>query len=87
MAESGLPDLHVTTWNGLVAPAGIPQPIVVKLNATINEALRSPSIREVLDKFSSEPLGGTPQEFTAFVAAESKKWSEIIRLTGVKIEQ
>jgi tripartite-type tricarboxylate transporter receptor subunit TctC len=87
MAESGLPDLRVTTWNGLVGPAGIPQPIVVKLNASINEALRSPAIREVLDKFSSEPLGGTPQEFTAFVAAESKKWSEIIRLTGVKTEQ
>jgi len=50
MAESGLPDLHVTTWNGLVAPAGIPSAIVVKLNATINDALRSPAIREVLDK-------------------------------------
>ncbi len=87
MAESGLPDLRVTTWNGLVAPAGTPDAIIVKLNAMINEALKSPEIREVLAKFSSEPLGGTPQEFAAFVASESKKWSEIIHLSGVKMEQ
>jgi tripartite-type tricarboxylate transporter receptor subunit TctC len=87
MAESGLPNLHVTTWNGLLAPVGIPDSIVVKLNATINDALKSPQIREILDKFSSEPLGGTPQEFAAFVASESKKWSEIIHASGVKTEQ
>ena len=87
MAESGLPDLRVTTWNGLVAPVGTPEAVVVKLNAMINEALKAPEIREMLAKFSSEPLGGTPQEFAAFVAAESKKWSEIIHLSGVKMEQ
>lgn len=87
MAESGLPDLHVTTWNGLVAPAGLAEPIVLKLNATINDALKSPQIRQVLAKFSSEPLGGTPREFADFVAAESKKWADIIRASGVKMEQ
>jgi len=86
MAESGLPDLRATTWNGLAAPAGLPQPIVVKLNAMINAALNSADIREALARFSSEPLGGTPAEFADFVAAESKKWSEIIRLSGVKME-
>ena len=87
MAESGLPDLRVTTWNGLVAPAGIPDSIVVKLNAMTNDALKSSEIREVLAKFSSEPLGGTPQEFADFIASESKKWSEIIHMSGVKMEQ
>ena len=87
MAESGLPDLHVTTWNGLVGPAGIPDAVVIKLNALMNDALRTPDIREALARFSSEPLGGSAQEFTDFVASESKKWSEIIRLSGVKIEQ
>ena len=86
MAESGLPDLQVVTWNGLVAPAGTPDAIVARLNAAINEALKSRSIRETLLKFSSEPLGGSPQEFASFVASESKKWSEIIRLAGVKID-
>lgn len=86
MAESGLPDLRVVTWNGLVAPAGTPDAIVAKLNASINDALRSADIRATLSKFSSEPLGGTPQEFANFVASESKKWSEVIRLSGVKID-
>ena len=86
MAESGLPDLHATTWNGLVAPAGTPDAIVVRLNAAINDALKSPEIRQTLLRFSSDPLGGTPQEFADFVAAESKKWSETIRLSGVKID-
>src|SRR5581483_4876026 len=85
MAESGLPDLSVVTWNGLVAPAGTPEPVVAKLNAVINDALKMPDIRATLARFSSEPLGGSPQGFTSFVAAESKKWSEIIRLSGVKL--
>jgi tripartite-type tricarboxylate transporter receptor subunit TctC len=86
MAESGLPDVQVVTWNGLVAPAGTPDTIVARLNAAINDALRSPDIRATLSKFGSEPLGGTPQEFANFVASESKKWSEIIRLSGVKVD-
>jgi tripartite-type tricarboxylate transporter receptor subunit TctC len=86
MAESGLPDLQMVTWNGLVAPAGTPDAIVGRINASINDALKSPAIQEALAKFSSEPLGGSPQEFTAFVAAESKKWTEIVRLSGVKLD-
>lgn len=86
MAESGYPDIRVITWNGLVAPAGTPDAIVIKLNAAINGALKSADIKETLFKFSSEPLGGTPQEFAGFIASESKKWSEIIRLSGVKID-
>jgi tripartite-type tricarboxylate transporter receptor subunit TctC len=86
MAESGLPDLQMVTWNGLVAPAGTPDAVVTRLNAAINEALKRPLIQETLAKFSSEPLGGSPEEFTAFVAAESRKWAEIIRLAGVKVE-
>jgi len=86
MAESGLPDLRVVTWNGLVAPAGTPDSIVARLNAAINGSLKSPDIQATLSKFGSEPLGGTPQEFAGFVASESKKWSEIIRLSGVKVD-
>jgi tripartite-type tricarboxylate transporter receptor subunit TctC len=86
MAESGLPDLRMITWNGFVAPAGTPEPIVRQLNAVLNEALNSPSIKSTLGSFGSEPLGGSPQQFADLIAAESRKWSEIIRLSGVKIE-
>jgi tripartite-type tricarboxylate transporter receptor subunit TctC len=86
MAESGLADLQMITWNGLVAPAGTPDAIISRLNATINDGLKLPQIRDALQKFSSEPIGGTPQEFAALVAAESKKWAEIVRIAGVKID-
>jgi tripartite-type tricarboxylate transporter receptor subunit TctC len=86
MAESGYPDLRVITWNGLVAPAGTPDVIVARLNAAINDALKSADVRDTFAKFSSEPVGGRPQDFASFIASESKKWSEIIRLSGVKID-
>jgi tripartite-type tricarboxylate transporter receptor subunit TctC len=86
MVEAGLPDLRVITWNGFVAPAGTPDAIIGKLNAALNDALMSASIKETLATFGSEPLGGSPHEFAEFISVESKKWSEIIRLAGVKID-
>ena len=86
MVESGVPDLQIITWNGMVAPAGTPDAIVSRINAALNDGLKTPAIRDALQKFSSEPIGGSPQDFAAMVATESKKWAEIIRLAGVKID-
>jgi tripartite-type tricarboxylate transporter receptor subunit TctC len=86
MAESGLPDLSLTVWNGVVAPAGTPEAIVSKLNAAVNDGLKSREIRAALVKLGSEPLIGSPQEFAVFIASEAKKWSETVRLAGVKME-
>jgi len=86
MAESGLPDLQLITWNGLVAPVGTPDAIVRRLNSAVNDGLKSAPIRETLAKFSSEPIGGTPQEFAEFIAAGSKQWTEIVQVAGVKID-
>jgi tripartite-type tricarboxylate transporter receptor subunit TctC len=76
----------MVTWNGFVAPAGTPEAIVAKLNAALNEALSSPSIKSTLASFGAEPLGGPPRQFADLIAAEARKWSEIIRLAGVKID-
>jgi tripartite-type tricarboxylate transporter receptor subunit TctC len=86
MAESGLPDLSITVWNGLVAPAGTPDAIVTRLNAAINDGLKSPDIRSTLGRFGSEPLMGSPQDFADFIAAEARKWAEIVKLAGVKVD-
>jgi tripartite-type tricarboxylate transporter receptor subunit TctC len=86
MAESGLPELSLTVWNGVVAPAGTPEAIVSKLNAAVNDGLKSREIRAALIKLGSEPLIGSPQEFAVFIASEAKKWSETVRLAGVKME-
>jgi tripartite-type tricarboxylate transporter receptor subunit TctC len=76
----------MTVWNGLVAPVGTPVAIVQRLNAAVNEGLRAPEIKTTLANFGSEPLTGTPQDFSTFVAAEAKKWADAVRLAGVKID-
>jgi tripartite-type tricarboxylate transporter receptor subunit TctC len=86
MAESGLPAVQLITWNGLVAPAGTPDAIVRRLNTAVNEGLKSAPIKDALAKFSSEPIGGTPQEFADLIVSGSKPWVEIVRVTGLKID-
>jgi tripartite-type tricarboxylate transporter receptor subunit TctC len=86
MAESGLPDVSLTVWNGLVAPAGTPDAIVTRLNAATNEGLRSANIKASLAKLGSEPLIGSPRDFTAFIASEGKKWADVVKRSGVKFE-
>jgi tripartite-type tricarboxylate transporter receptor subunit TctC len=78
--------LSLTVWNGLVAPAGTPETIVTRLNAVINDGLRSPDIKATLGRFGSEPLIGTPRDFAAFIESEAKKWAETVRLAGVKVD-
>ena len=86
MAESGLPDLTLDFWAGILAPAGTSPEIVGKLNTVINNSLESPEIRERMSKLGLEAKIGTPQEFAAFIAAELPRWAEIVRSSGVRHE-
>jgi tripartite-type tricarboxylate transporter receptor subunit TctC len=85
MIESGLPDVgfHPDVWWGILAPAGTPVPIVHKLNAEINESLKSPELKARLAKLGYEPKVVTAEEFAAFFAAEAKKWPPILRAAGL----
>jgi tripartite-type tricarboxylate transporter receptor subunit TctC len=84
--ELGYMNRPYDTLFGVVAPAGTPAAIVAKLNATINEGLRSTATRAALDKLGIEPLTSTPQEFAAMIAEEAPKWAEAVRVTGIKVE-
>jgi tripartite-type tricarboxylate transporter receptor subunit TctC len=86
MVESGYPDFLITFWTGVLAPAGTPKPIVARLNAAINEGLRSAEMRQRLAQFQVEPLLGSPQDFGAFIASEAKKWATVIQAAGIKAE-
>ena len=86
MIESGYPDYLLTFWTGIVAPAGTPPEFVAKVNAAINEGLRSPAMKQSLAKFNVEPNIGSPQEFSAFLASEARKWGDIVKATNIKIE-
>ena len=87
MAESGLPDLQVITWNGLVAPAGTPDAIVSRLNAAINDGLKLPQIRDALHEILAPSRSAVRRRSSPpWSRPSSKKWAEIVRLAGVKID-
>jgi tripartite-type tricarboxylate transporter receptor subunit TctC len=86
MVEAGVSGFVATLLTGIVAPAGTPAPIVGKLNGVINETLKAADMKELLTKFGSEARIGTPQEFAAFLAGETKKWTDIARAANVSIE-
>jgi tripartite-type tricarboxylate transporter receptor subunit TctC len=86
LVELGFPDFTADAWTGVVAPAGTPAPIVAKLNATINDGLKSPEVQATLARLSSIPKIGTPQDFSAFLAAEVLKWAALVKLAGAKVE-
>jgi tripartite-type tricarboxylate transporter receptor subunit TctC len=84
--EAGVPGFELTAWGGVVVPAGVPKPLVGTLNAQVNNALASPSLREKVSAFGYEVAGGTPEQFDAFVRKEAAKWAEVIKRSGVKLE-
>jgi tripartite-type tricarboxylate transporter receptor subunit TctC len=84
MAESGFPGFVSTSWTGLLAPAHTPRAVIDKLNAQINEGVRSPAFKAALAKLSSEPLGGTPQAFTDMIKGDIAKWAPIVTTLGLK---
>jgi tripartite-type tricarboxylate transporter receptor subunit TctC len=84
--EVGLPDLVVSVWSGIVAPAGTPKAIIDKLNVSINEGLRSPAVKASLDKLNAQAQTISPQEFGVFIGTEAKKWADVVRLSGAKVD-
>ncbi len=83
MIESGFPNFVSTSWTGLLAPAHTPEPIIARLNATINEGLKTADLKTALERLSNEPLGGTPADFTTQIKADLAKWSPIIDTLGL----
>jgi tripartite-type tricarboxylate transporter receptor subunit TctC len=86
IAEAGVTGYSAPTWAGVIAPVGVPRPIVEKLNAAINRAIRSPGVQQFYANVGDEPAGGTPEEFTALIAADSAKWAGVIKRAGIRLE-
>ena len=87
IAEAGVPGYEAPTWSGVIAPAGLPQPVVLKLNAAINRALTSQAFKDRFAAIGDEPAGGTPEEFAAQIAADSAKWADVVRRSGARLDQ
>jgi tripartite-type tricarboxylate transporter receptor subunit TctC len=86
MIEAGVPDYEVTTFNGIVAPAGTPDAIVNKLNAAMNEGLQTAEMKEMIAKLGAVSPLGSPAQFGAFIAAQYQKWQSVAKAANIKLD-
>ena len=86
VAESGLPGYEVSAWFGIFAPAGVPEPVVQRLNAELVKALRDSDLRQRLASQGAEPLTSTPAEFAAYLRSEIDKWGKVVKAAGMKVD-
>ena len=86
IAEAGLRGYETSTWHGILAPATTPHEIVVKLNAEIARILTTPEVREKLLGQGLDPVGGTPEQFGAYLKTEIAKWARVVKASGARPE-
>ena len=86
IAEAGVPGYEATSWFGLLAPASTPAPIVAKLNASILKALADPEVKKKLAEQGAEPFGEKPEQFAAFIQAETAKWGKVVKESGASLD-
>jgi len=86
LAEAGVPGYEVSSWSGIIAPAGLPRAVLDRLNAAANATLQAPEVKERLLQLGNEGGGGTPEQFGELIRRDSAKWAEVIRLSGARID-
>lgn len=87
IAEGGVPGYEVLQWYGVLAPAATPRAIVHRLHAATAHAVQDAHIRSRIVADGGEPVGNTPEEFTAILRADYRKWGEVIRKAGIRVDQ
>jgi tripartite-type tricarboxylate transporter receptor subunit TctC len=85
-AEAGLPGFQLEAWWGLLGPAGLPPPVVTRLNEELNAALALPDVREALAREAATPTPGTPEEFGKLVASELVRWKQVVKDAHIELE-
>ena len=86
VAEAGLPNFEVTTWYGVLAPAGTPRTIITRLNSELVKIMHAPDLDAKLAAMATEPVTSTPEEFGALIRREIDKWSKVVRQAGLKAD-
>lgn len=86
IAEAGVPGYESVQWTGLLAPAGTPGEIITRLHKEAASILHSPAMRERLARDGAEPVGGSPEQFAAYLGAETGKWAKVAKAAGIRPE-
>jgi tripartite-type tricarboxylate transporter receptor subunit TctC len=83
---ANLPGFEMSAWQGIVVPAATPKEIVARLNAEINRAVQNPDLRQKLALGGSEPLGGTSEQYAAYIRSELQRWTKVVKDAGARAE-
>lgn len=86
MAEAGYPAVQSLAWNGLLAPAGTPEAVIVRIAADVNAVLHEPPVRQALDAQGLAPVGGGGADFRRTIDADIKRWGPVITRLGVRLD-
>ncbi len=86
IAESGLPGFETSVWFGLLAPAGTPRDIIERLNREANRALADPAVKTQFAAQGIDGMGGTAEQFAAYIKDETAKWARVVQASGAKID-
>jgi tripartite-type tricarboxylate transporter receptor subunit TctC len=86
VAEAGLPDLVIYSWQGFAGPANLPPETVGKVRAETSKALADPAVRQWFAAQDADLVGSTPEEFAALIRSELRRWAEVIKTAGIKVE-
>ncbi|WP_354684819.1 tripartite tricarboxylate transporter substrate binding protein [Cupriavidus necator] len=86
LAESGLKDFNMPTWQGIFGPKDLPKTIVTRYNQALAKALAQPEVRKKMAEFGSEPVGDTPEHFASFLVQDRKTWVEVIKAAKITLE-
>jgi tripartite-type tricarboxylate transporter receptor subunit TctC len=81
-----VPGFEASFWTGIAGPKGIPQEIVDKINKAVNASLEDPNVKARLTEWGATALGGSPADFSKFIADETEKWGNVIRAANIKAE-
>jgi len=86
MAEAGVPGYDVTSWNGILIPAGTPRDIIGRLNAELNKLIAMPAMRDRMIALGYEPVGGAPEKFGELIQSELAKWAPVVKAANVRVD-
>ena len=86
IAESGYPGFEALAWNGVLVAAGTPRPVIARLNTEMNAILKEPEMRQKMQGFGFDLVGGTPEEFGALISGETAQWAPVIKNVGLKVD-
>jgi len=86
VAEAGVPGFEATTWHGIVVSSSTPAALVSRINADAAKVLQLPDVRERFGALGAEVIGGTPDEFAAYIKKEIPKWTKVVKESGARAD-